>query len=316
MILVFNVCALLAYLIIATDFILSWLRLADIDMTERWKRAGVVAAYAVLLPIALSIPKNLNFQAYVSSVTCLLIVFYVTSIVYEMASAISTQGFDPTGTWIKIDMHIFASIAVHTLAFALPTCVCPIVCDSDSDVKVRNKACFWALLIALVLCVIPAVSSYLQFGDNIEGNMLNTYPDDDKLMIAVRIGFFLCLTFSYPATHPPVICTWSVLIFKKNNAIDLTGWQRVTALIITNAIPLLVAMFLPDMKPALEIGGAIGGCLGSFSFPAVLWVIHSDKPKKHWTNVLSIIFAVWGGITAILATYYAVIDAIHAFKQE
>jgi hypothetical protein len=134
-------------------------------------------------------------------------------------------------------------------------------------------------------------------------------------MIAVRVGFFLCLTFSYPAAYPFVICSWSVLLFKKNNAIDLKGWRRAVALLVTNIIPLIVAMFLPDMKPALEIGGALGGCIASFTYPAVLWVMHSDKPKKHWTNVLTIAFAIWGVATAALSTYYAVLDAIAAFKM-
>jgi amino acid permease len=228
--------------------------------------------------IALSIPKSLTFLAYVSTVTMSLITFYVAAVVYEMGWSIKDHGFDPSGTWFKIDMHIFASITVHTLAFALPTFVCPVICDSDPDVKVRNRECFWALLISLIICVIPAVASYLQSGDAIEGNMLNTYPDDDKLMIAVRVGFFLCLTFSYPAAHPAVICSWSVLLFKKNNAIDLKGWRRAVALLVANIIPLIVAMFLPDMKPALEIGGALGGRIGSFTYPAVLGVLHSDKP--------------------------------------
>jgi amino acid permease len=315
MILIFNICALIAYLIIATDFILSWLKLAKIDASGRWPRAGIVAVYGLALPIALSIPKNLNFLASVSSVMVCLIVFYLVAVVYEMGSAVRDDGIAPSIKLGKIDMRIFASISVCALAFALPTCVCPVVCDSDPDVKVRNRACFWALLISLILCAVPAVSSYLQFGDTVDGNMLNTYQDDDKLMIAVRIGFFLCLTFSYPATHPPVICSWSELLFKENNAIDLTGWKRLVALVVTNAIPLVIAMLLPDMKPILEIGGALGGCIGSFSYPAVMWVLNSERPKTHWKNVLSIAFVVYGCATGILSTYYAVLDAIESFKH-
>jgi amino acid permease len=316
MILIFNVCALLAYLIICTDFIISWLRLANIDWSGRWPRAAVVAVYGLALPIALSVPKNLKFLSYISTFTFFLILFYTVAIVYEMAASVADRGLDPSRTLFQIDLRIFSSIAVHTLAFALPTCVCPIICDSDPNVNVRIKACFWSLLIALVICLVPSIACFLEFGENIQGNMLNTYADDNKLMIVVRAVFFLFLTLTYPAAHPPVICSWSVLIFKLNNAIDLMGWRRVVALVVTNGIPLIIAMFLPDMKPAIEIGGAIGGCLGNFTFPAVMWILHSKKPMRHWTNVLTAIFAVWGCATAVLSTYCAVVDAIAAFTKE
>lgn len=316
MILIFNICALIAYLIIATDFILSWLKLAKIDASGRWPRAGIVAVYGLALPIALSIPKNLNFLASLSSILVFIIIFFIIAVIYEMASAVKVNGIAPEIELAKVDMRIFPSIAVYALAFAMPTCVCPVVCDSDPDVKVRNRACFWAILVSLIWCAIPGILSYLQFGAETAGNVLNSYPDDDKLMIAVKVGFFIVVTVSYPATHPPVICSWSELLFKENNAIDLTGWRRVVGLLVTNSIPLIIAMILPDITPVLEVGGALGGCIGSFAFPALMWVVNSERPKTYWKNVLAIVLVVYGCASGILSTYYAVLDAIDSLKAK
>jgi hypothetical protein len=152
--------------------------------------------------------------------------------------------------------------------------------------------------------------AYLQFGIDTMPNVLNTYADDDKLMIAVRAAFFLQITFTYPAIHPSVVASWSSIIFKINDATSLVGWRRATILCVSNIIPILIGMFLPDIQAVLEIGGSIGGNIGCFAFPAMLWVIHSCEPKSHWTNVLAILFAIFGWVTAILSTYYGVRDAI------
>jgi CDP-diglyceride synthetase len=74
-------------------------------------------------------------------------------------------------------------------------------------------------------------------------------------------------------------------------------------------------MFLPDVKPALEIGGSIGGCLGNFAIPGLMWVIHSHERKTSWKNLLAIALAVFGVISAGLSGWYAVRDAITAFKS-
>jgi amino acid permease len=303
MILFFNSCALLAYLIISTDFILSWLRLIPFDGSGRWNRAWITLAYALLIPIPFSVPRSLKFLSYVSFFTYALLLFFVGGTVAEMVMSIKANGIEPTVKLWILDFHFSGSLAVQTLAFALPTSVCPVLADSTPDVRVRNRECFWGLLIALFLTAIPSVAAYLQFGSSAQPNILNTYPDDNKLMMAVRIAFFLQISFSYPALHPSVAASWSSIIFKVNNATDLLGWRRAVILVIANTIPVAIGMFLPDIKPVLEIGGSIGGNIGCFAFPAMLWIVHSREKKSHWTNVLAIIFAIFGWATAILSTY-------------
>jgi amino acid permease len=314
MILFFNSCALMAYLIISTDFILSWLRLVKIDGSSRFMRAGITFAYAILIPIPISMPRSLKFLSYVSIFTDILVLFFVVGTLIRMVGSIQTHGISPSVRMTVLDLHIFGSLAVQTLAFALPTSVCPVLADSSPDVRTRNRQCFWGLFIALLLCVVPSVAAYLQFGDGAQANVLNTYPDDDRLMTAARIAFFLQISFSYPALHPSVVASWGSILFKLNSAVDLGGCKRLIVLFISNSIPLAIAMFLPDIKPVLEIAGSVGGNLGCFAFPAMLWVVHSKEKKYHWTNVLAILFAIFGWGTAILSTWSGVLDVMKEFS--
>jgi amino acid permease len=313
-ILIFNVCALIAFLILGTDFILSWLRVAGIDASGRWPRALVVFVYGLVIPIALSIPKSLRFLSLVSGAAIFFILFYMVATIIELAQGDSPR-ISPTIVIAALNLKIFAGIAVYALAFALPGCICPVICDYHESLAKRKFSAFLSLLISLIITIIPSIFAYLKFGDATQGNVIDSYADGDPLMIAVRVGFFIVVSFSWPLTHPAVAASWSAMIYRINNPIDLEGMRRAVILIVSNSIPLAIAMFLKEVRPALEVGGAIGGCIGNFSFPALMWVVHSDQAKTHWTNILAIALFVFGIGAAIVSTYYAVEDAIGAFRE-
>jgi amino acid permease len=164
--------------------------------------------------------------------------------------------------------------------------------------------------------VFPSIFSYLQFGDQVKGNVIETYADDNSLFIAVRVGFFLTVTLSWPITAPAIGASFGELIYNVNNPIDLFGIQRVVIVVLSNGIPLIIAMFLSEVTPALEVGGAIGGCLGSFLLPAVMYLVHSDKPKTDKWNIVAMVIIVFGALSGVVSTYYAIVGAIDAFSKE
>jgi hypothetical protein len=44
-----------------------------------------------------------------------------------------------------------------------------------------------------------------------------------------------------------------------------------------------------------------------------MWIFSSDQPSSHWTNIIAGIVGVFGGISGVVATYYAILGAIEAF---
>jgi len=315
MILIFNTSSLLAYLIIGTDFILSWCSAAGYPLTGRWPRAGVVFCYALIIPIALAIPRSLKGLSYVSGFACCCMITYLIVMAVELGLYEHESKLAPNPKIITMNLQVFASLAVYSLAFAIPVCICPVMRDSNPEVKFRNRAVATALAIALTIAVTPSICAYLIFGPDCKGNIIDSFPDGDRIIVALRIAFFILISFSYPAVHPAVSCSWSSLIFGVNQAIDLVGWRRAAVLAISNAIPLVVAMFLPDVKPALEIGGSIGGCLGNFAMPGIMWIVVSEDKWYTCKNLLVIAMIVFGVVSAGISGWYAVNDAIEAFKK-
>jgi amino acid permease len=313
-ILVFNVSALVAFVIIGTDFILSWLRLLDVDASGLWPRAGIVFVYGLAIPIALSIPKSLKFLSYVSGTAMFCCVVFVIATIADFFRR-EPPLVSPTIVVASFDVSIFSGLAVYSLAFSLPACICPVICDYHENLHKRKISALVALIAALVLTILPSIFSYLQFGAETKGNVLDTYPDDDPLIIAVRAFFFVSVTLSWPSTHPAVAASWSALVYGVNNPLDLVGLRRGVILFLGNSIPLVIAMFLKEVKPALEVGGAIGGCIGNFMLPALMWFVHSEQPKTHWSNVLALALVVFGAVVGVISTYFAIQDAIAAFSE-
>ncbi|OHT02031.1 Transmembrane amino acid transporter protein [Tritrichomonas foetus] len=314
MVIIFNVGACLAYLVLGVDFIVSWFSFAGIDVSSSLYRAIITFVYGLCIPILLSVPKSLRFLSYLSSITDFFIVFYFFAMLAKMIIGIRESGISDTICYAKADMKLFSSISIYATSFALPICILPIIWSFTPNVKKRCQSSYVSLAIVFALTAIPSIFVYIIFGENTEGNVLKNFKDDDILIVLVRIGFFLIVTMSYPVVTPCISASWSSIIFKVNNAADLTGWRRALILVITNGVTLIIAMFLPEMKPALEVGGAIGGCLGNFTVPGLLWIVASTKQKTHWTNILSMFLTAFGVITAVISTYTAVLSAIDAFK--
>ncbi|OHT00706.1 Transmembrane amino acid transporter protein [Tritrichomonas foetus] len=315
MIIIFNMGANLAYLVLGVDFITSWFGFANIDVSSSLYRAIITCVYGLVLPIAMSIPRSLNFLGGISSVAVFFIVFYIIAVFVKFG--IHVQQGNPVGHGLliaKADIKLFSSISIYATAFSLPVCILPLIWQYTPNLKKRNYSSFLSLLIVFTVTAIPSVFAYLMFGPDCEGNILKNWGDKDVLMTIVRVGFFLIATVSYPITHPAIACSISALIFKENNSSALFGWRRALVLVISNGVPLIIGMFLPEMKPALEVAGALGGCLGNFLLPGIMWVLTSERPKTHWTNILAILLAVFGVVSAVISTWIAVESAIDAFK--
>jgi amino acid permease len=274
----------------------------------------VVLTYGLCFPIALSIPKSLKFLSYVGGVALFCEMFFIVGTIADFARR-ETPLIAPTVVLASFDLTIFPGIAVYAVAFSLPAIICPVICDYNENLHKKKRSAFVSLFLALVLTILPSVFSYLQFGAAVQGNVIDSYPDDNPLIIAVRACFFVGVTLSWPGTHPAIAASWGAMIYKVNNPIDLVGVQRAVILVISNGPPLLVAMFLKEVRPALEVGGAMGGCIGNFLFPALRWLVHSEQPKTERSNVLAVAVIVFATVAGVGSTYHAIQDAIKAFSE-
>ena len=315
--LLFLITALIAYLILAGDSLFSWFKFGGIDLESSvWERALAILIYAIVLPIALTIPRNISFLKYFSTATVFCVIFFVIVIVYKsIAFMISNNGIEASVSYGKIDFTVFSSLSIYGLSFALPAVVLPPLRLYDTDPKKRKIVSTWAIILCTLLVCIPGVFGYLQFGTSCNSNILKSFPDNDIIIVIVRAAFFVIVSSAYPMVSQSVMSAWDQLIFKDAYPEKLPIKKRALVLLLTHIIPLLLAMFLPEAKPILSVGGALGGFLVDFVYPSVFWIVtYKSKGMLHWQNILSILFAIFGFVAAVISTYQGVVDAINSFK--
>ena len=173
----------------------------------------------------------------------------------------------------KLDIKLF-----YDLSFALPA-----IKLYTTNVKKRWLVSLIGIIISTFVYVAPGLSGYFIYGIDTNGNVLKNFPSNDVIIIICRVCFFVIVTCAYPMIAQTVQAMWSELIFKNDQPSGLPSKRRVIILVLTNSIPLLIAMFLPSAKPALSIGGALGGCLVDFAFPSLEFIVYNRGMLK-WSN--------------------------------
>ena len=307
--------AQVSFLIIGSDSIMSWLRLGGIDIAEStgW-RALCVFLFWLVLPGLLSIPKQIKFLSYFSYLNFVCIGWFVLVMIIKAIQVFPKNGLGPGISYGKFGIGICSAIAVFGLAFSLPAVSTPILNVYNKDTKKRTIVAIAASILCFVIIAIPGIIGYLMFGKDTKDVVLNTFDDDDVLITITRAGFVAIVCCSFPCIAQSIMASWGQMIYKINVPSQLSGVNRLVVWGITNAIPVILAMFLPNAGPLLSIGGAMGGILVDFLFPALMWIKVSKNKLYHWDNVLCIILCVFAVVAAAIATYLAVVDCIDAFK--
>ena len=311
----FTYSAQVAYLVIGAETIESWLKLAGYpDWTIGWRRSIVVFFYAISLPIALTIPKKMTFLNTASTTAIGFLFVFVIVMIYKTFLYIPLHGINPTCESYIFSFHIFNALAIYAMIFALPAIILPLLNPYDPSLNRRYFLIGGSFLTSFTLILIPSVCGYLMFGSSTEQIIFGSFDTKDFIIQIVRATFFFVVNASFPVVGIAVTTDISSLLFKVHDPSKLDWGRRIKALFIADLPPLLIAMVLPKVRPALEIGGAFGGCLTNFFFPPLLWVKQSNYGWFHWTNILLMIFTLFGLLSAAIATYQAVLDAIHILK--
>ena len=293
-VIIFLFASMIAYLIIGGDMIISWFSFAGIDVSTFKYRIWIILVSSLVIPVVLMIPKNFFLIGIFSAASVFFIIFYIIATIIKSIQFFPKHGISKTMVVAKFDKSIFSAIGVYALTFALPTVVITLLHPYSLEYAKRRNVVMACFIITGSMTIFPSILLYLIFGDEADGNVLNSFPSNDILFTIVRVGFFLIVSFSFPVLGKSVMCNWSQLIFHTNHANDLESWKYVLIFFITTLIPILIAMFLPQCKPAIAVGGALGGCLACYTYPALLWILSSDKKWTDKSNIGYVIFAAFG----------------------
>lgn len=314
--LIFTYSLLVAYLVTAAETIESWFKVAHHpEWASGWKRAIAIGIYTIILPIPLTCPRRMDFLNTASTFAIFCLFFYCAVMIAKGTMFFMKHPVCETVETGVLNLGFFNAFSIYCLMFALPGIVLPLLIPYHPSLKKRYFLVCSAFIMCFLLTIVPGTIGYLMFGAGTEQIIFHSFDDGDVLMQITRVGFFIVLNASYPVVGMTVIAELFGLIFKNNNPAKAPLGKRIVILALTNVPPALIAMILPKVRPALAVGGALGGCLTNFFVPPVLWVKQSKEKWSHWSVVLNLMFIIFGIVCAIIATYEAIEDAVNTFKH-
>ncbi|XP_053722588.1 sodium-coupled neutral amino acid transporter 7 [Synchiropus splendidus] len=297
----------------------------DDNSTPHWytdrKLTIVVTAVLVILP--LSIPKEIGFQKYASTLS-VIGTWYVTIVI--IIKYIWPGGKAPPP-------YIPSSSASWTAVFnAMPTICFGFQCHVSSVPvfnSMRKKEIKpWGLVVTLsmIICLFvytgTGVCGYLTFGSNVSQDVLMSYPPDDIAVAIARAFIVVCVVTSYPILH---FCGRAVieglwLRFQGEQVevcVRRERRRRILQTLVWFVVTLVLALFIPDIGRVISLIGGLAACF-IFVFPglclmqAKLSETDSRTTSWHVMMVSSVVMVTVGvfifGLTTTNSIYQDVVN--------
>ncbi|XP_010143769.1 PREDICTED: putative sodium-coupled neutral amino acid transporter 7 [Buceros rhinoceros silvestris] len=265
----------------------------------RWytDRKFTISITAFLLILPLSIPKEIGFQKYASSLS-VIGTWYVTAVIiikYIWPDKELAPVEIPTSpsTWTAVFN------AVPTICFGFQCHVSSVpVFNSMKQPEVKT----WGAGSSPLSTRAGGVCGFLTFGASVEQDVLLSYPSDDIPVALARAFIILCVLTSYPILH---FCGRAVLegLWLRYTGVTVEEdvvrerRRRLLQTISWFLLPLLLALFIPDIGKVISVIGGLAACF-IFVFPGLCLIqaklseIQETRAISWWAQVSYGVFMV------------------------
>ncbi|XP_036608668.1 putative sodium-coupled neutral amino acid transporter 7 [Trichosurus vulpecula] len=253
-----------------------------------------LTAFFFILP--LSIPREIGFQKYASSLS-VLGTWYVTAIIvikYIWPDKEMSPGDIPTRptSW----MAVFNAMPTICFGFQCHVSSVPVF-NSMRQPKVQTWGGVVTAAMVIALCVYmgTGICGFLTFGVSVNPDVLLSYPSNDVLVAIARVFIIISVLTSYPILH---FCGRAVLeglwLRYKGETVEedvaRERRRRVLQTVTWFLLTLLLALFIPDIGKVISIIGGLAACF-IFVFPGLCLIqaklseIEEVKPSSWWALV-------------------------------
>ncbi|XP_068169225.1 sodium-coupled neutral amino acid transporter 7 [Antennarius striatus] len=237
-------------------------------------RKFTIVLTGVLFILPLSIPKEIGFQKYASTLS-VMGTWYVTLVViikYIWPDKEIIPGDIPTSaaSWTAVFN------AMPTICFGFQ---CHVSCVPVFDSMSRKDIRPWGLVVTLsmIICLFvymgTGVCGFLTFGSSVSQDVLVSYSPNDIAVAIARAFIVICVVTSYPILH---FCGRAVV---EGLWLRLQGEQvevcvrrerrrRVLQTLVWFTVTLVLALFIPDIGRVISLIGGLAACF-IFVFPGL-----------------------------------------------
>ncbi len=215
--------------------------------------------------------------------------------------------------FVGLSTIIFAYIGQHA---------CFEVLKSLKEPSLTNwlKVSLGAVGIAWVLFVMLGSSGYLSFGEDVNSNILETFPSDDALVNVARICFSAAMVFSYPMNQFMArLCIDRAIFVKGLGQGDYpSNFRHYLCTFLIWGTIVIIVMFTDDLGFVLSLTGAVSGSAVGYVLPplAYFWAFKANF-KRLWKESKSRLVLEWilpftcflfGSMALVLGTVTTILE--------
>uniref|UniRef100_A0A8C3JR81 Sodium-coupled neutral amino acid transporter 7 n=1 Tax=Calidris pygmaea TaxID=425635 RepID=A0A8C3JR81_9CHAR len=273
--------------------------------SSRWytDRKFTISITAFLLILPLSIPKEIGFQKYASSLS-VIGTWYVTAVIiikyiWPDKELVPVEIPTSPSTWTAV----FNAVPTICFGFQCHVSSVPVFNSmKQPEVKTWGAVVTAAMVIALFVYTGTGVCGFLTFGAGVEQDVLLSYPSNDIPVALARAFIILCVLTSYPILH---FCGRAVLegLWLRYTGVTVEEdvvrerRRRLLQTITWFLLTLLLALFIPDIGKVISVIGGLAACF-IFVFPGLCLIqaklseIQETRAISWWAQVSYGVFMV------------------------
>lgn len=270
------------------------------------REVWIIIGFAIVAP--LSCFKNLDALKWTSALAVFFVIFIALMIVtYAGDNALDKcedDGDDCVGatTNIAFSVDTIRVLGVFVYAYSCQMNIFPVYNELRNHTQKRiNNVIYWAIGLAFVLYCTVAGAGYSTYGEDVESNVLISYPKSTLTSVA-RIFISLLVAFSYPLLANPGRNS-SMELWRMTDRDPLAAHKNAKFRFIAVTFVFLfgsfgVAMILNDLGVVLALIGATGSTVVTFILPGAAYYVmfKEDDSEPKWKLIGAQVIFVFGCI--------------------
>ena len=169
-----------------------------------------------------------------------------------------------------MDWSTFRSISITFFAYTAHTNIFPVYDELKSrGMRRMNKVTKRSVGLEFLLYVIFGTSAYLVFKNDVDGDILNNFDDNNYLIMAGRIAITLSLFIALPVNINPARKNFESLFFKDK---PFSTIRHIIFTLLLMIIVVLLAIYVPSVSIVFSVLGATCCVYLCFILPVTIYL--------------------------------------------
>ena len=280
---IFAYGSMVAYLIIIGDTIPPIAEHAGITIFSN--RNDLILFVAIFFILPLCLLRDMSSLAWSSLLSILADAILIALVVIAAPQAAIDTNIDTSASpYTFIEPTVFAGIASMSFAFICHhSCFFVHSSMSNPTVKRWNTVTHLSITVALLACSILGFSGYLNFRNEVEGDVLNNFPTVSVVPNIARALLALTMILTYPMEMFVVRHALHSILVRRTQP-TVAPMSQTRHIVITLALwgtSVFLSLCFENLGLVLELTGAIGASMLGYILPSLIFFSLRSSQWKH-----------------------------------